>query len=124
VWLLDAFPLANGDLNAAMKRNPPMDPLDLESVLLANLPLTGGNMNVLIGYPTPLTSQQATDILLQCSPKNGDLNSLIDSPKFTDAQIRDVLIANSPLTGGVKNTLDAKVPPMNQADYDLVMAAQ
>lgn len=124
-WLVAVSPLTAGELNQAITRTPALDNGDLITLLDANQPLAAGTINTLLNSPTPLTSGQVKDEMIRNTPlANGDLNTVIDSPYLNDAQKREILILNSPLVGGVRNTLNSKDPPMNQADYDLIMAAQ
>ena len=121
-YLVDASPLTPGEVNQAIERVPAMNASHLLEVLEGNQPLATGTINLLLDSPSPLSPDKIRDVLLYAPLKNGDLNTVIESTRLTDSERRDLLISNSPLNGGVLNNVLS--PPMNQADYDLVMAAQ
>jgi hypothetical protein len=93
--LNDASPITDDVLAAAVSRSPRMDSADLRSVLETNAPLTEDVLSDVINYG-PLAA----------------------------ADLRDVLIAHSPLPAGLFVALQNRVPALNAGALSAVMAAQ
>ena len=93
--LLNASPLSDTVLNAAINRSPSMDSSDLKVVLLPSSPLT-----------------------------TGVLQSLVDrDPSMNSSDNKVVLVNSSPLPTSILDQVIAGNPPMNGNDRNTVLAA-
>ena len=111
-------------LDEAIARTPAMDSEDLGALLELHTPLTGGQINSLI-HGEQLPSATLTRLLLSSNLSNGNLNQVVKAEGyFTDAEVRDILIANSPLNTDVTSQLSKRTTPLNMSDYMQVMSAQ
>ena len=123
-YLIEASPLGDVELNAAVARTPLLEPNDLFEVLLVNSPMGTATLQGAI------VEDRLDDGLLyelvQVNSPVGDtvLTSIIDLPKIQDAVLRQILIEHSPLSGAVLTALDGRSVQMNPSDREMVSAVQ
>jgi prepilin-type N-terminal cleavage/methylation domain-containing protein len=88
-------------------------------------PLTDDVINAAINKGTIMNSAEYDATLTAISPLSEPvLNTLVNSSIMDSAGFTNVLVANSPLPSSILDQVIAGFPPMDQADYDAVIAAQ
>jgi hypothetical protein len=88
-------------------------------------PLTDNVINAAIIKGTIMNSAEYDATLTAISPLSEPvLNTLVNSSIMDSAGFTNVLVANSPLPSSILDQVIAGFPPMDQADYDAVIAAQ
>ncbi|MGR3173361.1 MAG: MopE-related protein [Candidatus Scalindua sp.] len=119
-------PVSETILLEAIEKETIMSQNSYHNVLSKSSPLTDNVLNAAIDKGTLMLTRDYEDILTDHSPlSEGVLNTMVNTVSLMESrEYKNVLVTNSPLSSYILDQVVAGSPPLDQAHYDTVMAAQ